>query len=57
MQSDLAPRNRASYNVRKKRKKLTKELKEDGKKELHSRADYCQAAGGRTALQPGQDDR
>jgi hypothetical protein len=33
---DLAPQNRASYNVGKKRKKLTKELKEDGKKELHS---------------------
>jgi len=33
--NDLAPENRTSYNVRKKRKKLTKELKEDGKKELH----------------------
>ena len=34
--NDLAPRNRASYNVRKKRERQTKELKEDGKEELHS---------------------
>ena len=53
---DLAPENRASYNVRKERKRLTKELKEDGKKELHSRADHCQVTGSRTALQPGQND-
>lgn len=54
--SDLAPKNWTSYNVRKKKKRLTKELKEDGKKELHSRADHRQAAGSRTALQPGQND-
>jgi len=51
--TDLAPENRTSYNVRKERKRLTKELKEDGKKELHSRANHRQAAGSRTALQPG----
>jgi len=54
--ADLAPKNWTSYNVRKKKKRLTKELKEDGKKELHSRADHRQAAGSRTALQPGQND-
>ena len=54
---DLAPENRTSYNVRKERKRLTKELKEDGKKELHSRANHRQAAGSRTALQPGENDR
>jgi hypothetical protein len=34
----------------KREKRLTKELKEDGKEELHSRTDHRQAAGGRTAL-------
>jgi len=53
---DLDPKNWTSYNVRKKKKRLTKELKENGKKELHSRADHRQAAGSRTALQPGQND-
>ena len=47
---DLAPESRTSYNVRKREKRLTKELKEDGKKELHSRANHRQVTGGRIAL-------
>ena len=44
---DLGPQNRAGCNVRKKKKRLTKELKEEGKKELHSRAsvEYCDSQG------------
>ena len=53
LSGDLAPQNWASYNVRKREKRLTKELKEDGKKEFFSRADHRQVAGSRTALQPG----
>lgn len=47
VRSDLAPWNRASYNARQREKRLTKELKEDGKKELHSRADHRQVTGSR----------
>lgn len=36
-------------------KRLTKELKEDRKIELHYRTDHRQAKGGRTALQPGEN--
>ena len=53
---DLAPRNRASYNVRKKGKKTNKGAERRWQERTTQRADYCQAAGGRTALQPGQDD-